>query len=267
MFKFKSIKEGIRNLKIQGAQNVAEYGILSLGLPRSSIKQLLKLRPTEPMLRNLVRIVKNKPKDKGPWVIGYLDAAEELIKGYGQSVLKKNIYTHCHSSTVVTILLASKRKLNIYNTETRPRYQGRKTVEELHFRHNIDYFIDSGMYHALRKAEVVLLGIDGVTDKTFVNKIGSYAVVCLAKELKIPVYVAGTLLKYDYDKKMKIEFRNYQKVWDKRLKNLDILNPSFDEVPFKFINGFITEEGIIEPKEFPKRARRRIKQLMLLDSF
>ena len=42
--------------------------------------------------------------------------------------------THCHSSSVVNVLTTARdqgKKIHVYNTETRPLYQGRKTSTDL----------------------------------------------------------------------------------------------------------------------------------------
>jgi len=52
-------------------------------------------------------------------------------------ILVKNrdvIFTHCHSTNVVNSLIYAKKKgkkFQVYNTETRPLFQGRKTANEL----------------------------------------------------------------------------------------------------------------------------------------
>lgn len=46
----------------------------------------------------------------------------------------ENIVTHCHSESVVRVLTTARdqgKKIHVYNTETRPLYQGRKTSQDL----------------------------------------------------------------------------------------------------------------------------------------
>ncbi|HCY21784.1 TPA: hypothetical protein DIC40_08300 [Patescibacteria group bacterium] len=46
----------------------------------------------------------------------------------------ENIVTHCHSGSVVKVLTTARgqgKKIHVYNTETRPLYQGRKTSADL----------------------------------------------------------------------------------------------------------------------------------------
>ena len=53
---FRQIAMDIKALKIQGASNVARAGLKAYSLKpsKSSIRKLLSLRPTEPMLRNVL---------------------------------------------------------------------------------------------------------------------------------------------------------------------------------------------------------------------
>ena len=56
MDKFSQICKDIKDIKIQGAVNVARKGLEAYSLKpgKESIKKLLSLRPTEPMLRNVL---------------------------------------------------------------------------------------------------------------------------------------------------------------------------------------------------------------------
>ncbi|GAI17822.1 unnamed protein product, partial [marine sediment metagenome] len=76
--------------------------------------------------------------DKKPYkeIISHFDNAQEKINQHVLKIIKNRdvIFTHCHSTNVVNSLINAKkkgRKFQVYNTETRPLYQGRKTAQEL----------------------------------------------------------------------------------------------------------------------------------------
>ena len=99
MGKFEEICRKIKNLEIQGAENVAKAGLVAYSLKpgKDSIKKLLSLRPTEPCLENALRFAeKNSVKD----AYEYLEESDEKIAKIGVKLVKGNVYTHCHSSTV-----------------------------------------------------------------------------------------------------------------------------------------------------------------------
>ncbi len=57
-----------------------------------------------------------------------IDTAAQIIR------TANKVFTHCHSSTVTRTLIQAYKNnpdLKVWNTETRPLYQGRKTSKEL----------------------------------------------------------------------------------------------------------------------------------------
>jgi methylthioribose-1-phosphate isomerase len=89
-----------------------------------------------------------------------------------------------------------------------------------------------------------------------INKIGTYTVAVLAKEHKIPFYVAAPTSTFDLthtSKTVMIEERNSEEVTcigAKRItvEGADVFNPAFDVTPLKYVTAIITEKGIIPPK-------------------
>jgi len=56
-----------------------------------------------------------------------------------------------------------------------------------------------------------------------------------AHHSKIPVYIAGSLMKVDVTNNIEIEKRSANEVWEDRPKRLEILNYAFDMIPAEFI--------------------------------
>ena len=86
------------------------------------------------------------------------------------------------------------------------------------------------------------------------NKIGTYSLAILAKEHKIPFYVAAPVSTFDFAIKsgdeIKIEERDPMEVthvFGKRVSpdNILIQNPAFDVTPGKYITAIITQKGVI----------------------
>ncbi len=80
---FEGVIKAIRDVKIQGATNVAKAatGALLLNHDSASVRKLLNLRPTEPTLRNSVMFALSF-KDLAEGVnasINYFDDAEKKI--------------------------------------------------------------------------------------------------------------------------------------------------------------------------------------------
>jgi translation initiation factor 2B subunit (eIF-2B alpha/beta/delta family) len=141
-----------------------------------------------------------------------------------------------------------KRKFEVYNTETRPLFQGRKTAQELKKAGiKVTMFVDSALGVALskeqgtKKATKVFLGADALLKKGVINKVGSEVIARIAKQEKIPVYVIADSWKFT-KKKIPLENRKLNEVWDKAAKGIKIKNPAFEFVKKKYVTKVITEK-------------------------
>jgi ribose 1,5-bisphosphate isomerase len=175
------------------------------------------------------------------------------------------VFTHCHSSTVERILIEARRqgkKFEVYNTETRPRYQGRITAEKLAKAGiPVTHFVDSAGRQMLRKCDLFLIGCDSITkSKKVINKIGTEAMFDAAQESKVPVYVCTNSWKFDTSsttqKDTKIEQRDPREVWDKPPRKVTIYNPAFEKIDLDLTTGIITELGILKPNKLIRHIRK-----------
>lgn len=262
--RFNKICKNIKELKIQGAKSVAKNAFFAYKLvpTKDSKKKLLSLRPTEPMLYNVLKIA-NKLTYKD--FLRKLEDNQNKINLQVYKLIKNNsvIFTHCHSSTVTKALIfAKKRGKNfvVYNTETRPLYQGRKTARELKKAGiKLTMFVDSAARVAMKKTkntkkvDLVLVGADAITDIGVINKIGSGMFAVIAKKNKIPYYVVADSWKYS-SKNIKIEERDDDEVWDTKLK-INIRNPAFGIIEKKNITGIISELGKLKYSQFLKKVK------------
>ena len=256
---FEQICREIKGLKIQGAEDVAIYGLKAYSLKpkKSSVRKLLGLRKTEPMLRNALRFAERYSVKEA---LEKIKKDGELIANFGKKLIKNNsrIFTHCHSSTVIDILREAKKdgkKFVVYNTETRPLFQGRKTARELSkFKIKVVTMVDSGARIALTKmgkVNLMLIGADAILKDKVINKIGSGMFAQIAYDNKIPVYVAAHTWKYTPE--VEIEERGFYEVWRKLPKNVKVKNLAFESIPTKFIKGVICEKGVLSYSQFLKK--------------
>ena len=276
--KFNKICKDIKSIKIQGAENIAKAAFFAYKLvpTPASKKKLLSLRPTEPMLQNILDLADNMPyielKIK-------LDKNQELINHHVFNLIKNNsiIFTHCHSSTVTHALIYAKKhgkKFEVYNTETRPLFQGRKTFNELNQAGiKVTMFADSAVKIALTKDQdkeektkpvnIIFLGADSITNKGVINKVGIGMISDIAKQNHIPLYIIADSLKYA-SKPIKFEQRNPKEIWNKLniLKNSknkktksSIKDPAFEFIEKKKITQIISELGVLGYKKFLKKIK------------
>lgn len=277
--------QDIKNLKIQGATNIALATIRGLttavdklkrGNPSdpdsfliSEITRLANARPTEPLAQNAVRYIFSQ-KSSGPEI--YLQKSAEYEKmiadskykmaGFGTEFIKDGgIYlTHCHSSTVTNMFInayKSGKKFKIYVTETRPLYQGRITARELldaglpDVTMIIDDVATSLLLENKMGFSAVFIGADLLSQDGFINKVGSIGIAYCTRENNLPLYCISILLKYDpkpYSDNI-LELRNPQEIWPDAPKKLQFYTPAFDFIPY-YPNVFIiTETGILQGSE------------------
>ncbi|MCD4770786.1 hypothetical protein K8R30_00035 [archaeon] len=280
--KFDKIISDIKSIKIQGAENVAKAGIRAYLLQpnKASAKKILSLRPTEPLLQNAIKSLQ-KFKRVHPQFKKYkskilkqaaskfledLKSSHEKIAEKGATLIKNdmNIYTHCHSSTVMDTLKYAKKKQKkkfvVYTTEIEPLLQGRTTAEDL-AKSQIKTIIapDLAAEQSLSKCDLFLFGADAFTSQEVANKIGTSTLTKLAKIHKVPTYTCGVSLKFT--KKITIKPRSGKEVWDEQIKEVEVLNPPFDKTKLKDITGIISEFGILKQKEFAKKAKEKIRAI------
>ena len=181
------------------------------------------------------------------------------------------IMTHCNAGALATVAYGtalgviratreSGKNVKVIATETRPIQQGsRLTAFELkHDGFDVSLIPDTAVGYTMANGLVnkVVVGADRIVKTGHVfNKIGTYQVAIMAKQHKIPFYVAAPLSTIDLDSRAEdviIEMRNGSEVTgigDKKTapENIHTINPAFDMTPPELISGIITEKGIAKP--------------------
>lgn len=260
-FWFNRIARNIKAIKIQGATNVARAALKAYYLipTKESKKILLSLRPTEPMLAHVLMLADTKTKEE---ILGHFENSQNKINKTAFKLIKNNsiIFTHCHSTNVVKALIYAKKKgkhFQVYNTETRPLFQGRLTAKELsRARIKVTNFVDSAANIAIKQADVVFLGADALLNDVVINKVGSGMISQLANDNKVPVYILADSWKYS-PKNVRIEQRNFKEIWNPRRNKIHIKNPAFEPVQKKFIKAIISELGMMKYENFLKIVKKR----------
>jgi len=289
----KVIARDIKDLRIQGASNIARAGLRALDYVAKNskaknkkaftkelyeaINKLIASRETEPMLKNVLKYVFYKLKEisgdnykqeikriiRG--LRGRTQEAKESVFEIGSNIVKRGdvVLTHCHSSNVMGILKKAKPK-HVFCTETRPRFQGRLTAKELVSDGiNTTMIVDSAVVDYIKEVDKVLLGCDMITPNSVVNKVGSRLIGLLCEKYDIPLYICSTSFKFDpasvIGKGVGIEERSPSEVWRNPPRKLKILNPAFDSIDYDNITSFINELGLFSPDSLFISLRERYK--------
>jgi methylthioribose-1-phosphate isomerase len=200
--------------------------------------------------------------------------ANERIGFWGKDLIADgdSILTHCNAGALATagygtalgVIRAANQEgknIKVYADETRPLLQGaRLTCWELE-KDNISSVLitDNMAGYLMRKGEIslVITGADRIArNGDSANKIGTYSVAVLAKEHKIPFYIAAPMSTVDFNieegNSIPIEERDPQEVREisgckTALSSVEVRNPAFDVTPARLIKAIITEKGIARP--------------------
>lgn len=262
----------IKSLEIQGAENIAIAAVQAFAEKLKEtddeaklngyIAELSALRATEPALRNALKFClvnrKNDPAVAAT-AVNYFKTSKERIAEFGAKKIQNGmvVFTHCHASTVTKILITAwqqGKKFTVRNTETRPKYQGRKTAEELAAAGiPVIHSVDSAGRLGMKKSDMFLFGADAITaEGNVVNKIGTTMFVEFARLYQIPVYSCTNSWKFDPETitgaDEEIEERDPKEVWENAPAGIKIINPAFELTTADQINGIITELGVYKPE-------------------
>lgn len=284
MNKIDKLEEDIKSISIQGATNIALATVEGIKIAiddgeedteklQKIGKRLAYARPTEPLAQNAVRFIffqGNQTADfylqkieKYQWMMK--DAKEKMGQNGIDLIENGGVYmTHCHSSTVVSMFLQARKigkNFSVLTTETRPRFQGRITAREL-LNSGIDVTLiiddvaESIIEGRLKHVDKIFIGGDSLSQKGFINKVGSLGITKAAKGNNIPIYSLSVLLKYDprpYSP-MFLEERGGEEVWSDAPKELKIYAPAFDFVKYDTGVRIICEKGIFSGEIIEKEA-------------
>lgn len=199
------------------------------------------------------------------------DAVVNRLMGkHGAALIEDGdvVLTHCNAGALATVeygtalgvvraAVEQGKRVRVLATETRPKLQGaRLTAYELK-RDGIsvtliaDTMVGYVMYK--RMVNKVFVGADRIVLDAVINKIGTYQIAVLAKEHKIPFYVAAPKSTFDLSHtsaEITIEERSPEEVTYIGLERMapegvNALNPAFDITPLQYVTAIICEEGIL----------------------
>src|SRR5437763_4834234 len=181
------------------------------------------------------------------------------------------VLTHCNAGALATAgdygtalgvirgAIDAGKRVAVIADETRPFLQGaRLTAWELS-KDNIPVTVitDNMAGHVMKQGKVdcVIVGADRIAaNGDTANKIGTYMVAVLAKEHKIPFYVAAPISTIDLaiasGDQIPIEERDAREVTHIREQRLapegvPVQNPAFDVTPHELIVAIITDRGVV----------------------
>ena len=275
--------EEIKSMKIRGAARIAKFAAKTLleyakkakdfdNEMKQAAEILLNTRPTAVSLYNAINYVMNysgenveeRRKDlirRANEFINWVETAQQKIGEIGEKRIKDGytILTHCNSSAALSVIKKahkSGKKIEVFATESRPRWQGHLTVKELREAGiDVTLIVDSAVRYFMNDIDCVIVGADTITvNGALINKIGTSQIALAAKEARVPFMVAAETYKFSpktlLGELVVIEERDASEVAPKEILEMGVKvrNPAFDVTPRDYIDLIITEVGAIPPE-------------------
>jgi len=181
------------------------------------------------------------------------------------------VLTHCNAGALATAGFGTAlgviraawqqgKKIKVFADETRPYLQGARltTWELMKDGIPVTLITDNMAGYFMKQSAInlVIVGADRIAANGDVaNKIGTYSLSVLAKEHKIPFYVAAPISTIDINcpsgEHIPIEERNPREVIFINEKliappEVKVAYPAFDVTPHENISAIITEKGVVE---------------------
>ena len=266
--------EALKNFILQSEENDPVKLIDALS---EASDTLLNTRPTAVSLANALAAVlagakgatvdeirANVTKAAEQFILNSIQAIDRIAEICSSIIIENGntIMTHCNSTVVVKSIIKAhnhRKQIRVYATETRPWRQGFITAQALADAGvDITLIVDSAACFFMAETDLVLIGADTITAAgTVYNKIGTSQIAICAHEKHVPVFVCAETYKILNstmdDDSVKIEERDSTEVVEQdKLPGVKIRNPVFDATPPNYINGIVTEQGIISPSEVVK---------------
>ena len=195
---------------------------------------------------------------------------DEAIGRFGAEFMPREgeVMTQCNAGALATggigtalgvirVAVEQGRKLHVLVPETRPYLQGaRLTAWELHKGGiPLTLITDNMVGHFLKTGKVgaVVTGADRIAaNGDTANKIGTYQIAVLAKENKVPFYIAAPVSTFDLsipdgdhipiEERTAAEVTHIQGV--RIAPDVPAAHPAFDVTPARYIAAIFTERGV-----------------------
>jgi len=240
---------------------------------------LRSTRPTAVSLPNAIHIVMRGLEDAAGvedarGIIqrnadAFIRSSEEavaMIASIGANQIRNGdvILTHCNSEAALACIIEAKQQgkdIEVYATEVRPWNQGLLTIRVLN-QHEIPthYIVDSAVRAFINDVDIAITGADAVcSDGSVINKIGTSQIALAADEARTRMIVAAETYKFAprtlAGHTIPIEERPGSEVLADDIASalpfVRVRNPVFDVTPAAYIDGIVTETGLIPPSYAP----------------
>lgn len=223
----------------------------------ATARALLDARPSMAAVRNRVNrvmataIPERRPEAVEQAAMAAIDEAlaadREASVAARSTVADEDVVTISRSGTVLRALITGDPD-SVTVAESRPGGEGVDVAETL-AEAGLDVALttDANVPAAVEDATVCLFGADAVLpDGTVVNKVGSRSVALAAADADVPCYAVGANDKIATERRVDLPDGDPTGLYDGDV-SLAVLNPTFEFVPARLLDGVVTEAGVLDP--------------------
>ena len=159
------------------------------------------------------------------------------------------ILTHDYSSTVLEAIERAVQDgayLDVYVTEARPRFLGRRTARTLAEMDPVETTLitDAACGQVMSDVDRVVTGMTCIAEDTLYNRVGTFPIAATAAQVDVPMTVVGSGAKIiEEGFVFENEYRPGSEVMREPAEGFGIENPSYDATPADLLDDVITDEG------------------------
>jgi translation initiation factor eIF-2B subunit delta len=187
-------------------------------------------------------------------VVETIETAKGRAAANGAELLEDGmtILTHDYSSTVLEAIETAARDgahLEVYVTEARPRYLGRKTARVLAAMDRVEthLLVDGAAGQFLPECDRVVTGMSCIVDDVLYNRIGTYPIAAVASDVGVPMSVVGSGAKIiEGGFAFENEIRSPSEVMREPAEGFAVENPAYDATPTRLLDTVVTDDGVQE---------------------
>jgi translation initiation factor eIF-2B subunit delta len=160
------------------------------------------------------------------------------------------LFTHDFSSTVLSAVetaVDDGATFEVYVSESRPRYLGRKMARKLAAHDGVDVTlaVDAASGHYLAACDRVVVGMDCIVEDTLYNRVGTYPLATAADHQDVPMTVVGAHSKFvDGGFAFENDFRSPSEVLREPTDEFTVGNPAYDATPTALLDTVVTDREV-----------------------
>ena len=186
-------------------------------------------------------------------VVTEIESSKQLAAEHAAELIDDGdvLLAHENSSTVMATLetaLEDGTEFDLYVTESRPNFLGRRTARQLRDRDGVDVtlIVDSAAGYYLSECDRVFAGMNCLIDERVYNRVGTYPIAATANDQGVPVTIVASSSKFiGSGFAFENNFAPASEVMLEPADGFEVANPRYDVTPTRLLDTVVTEEAVI----------------------